>query len=313
MKQKIAAIQDLRGIAVLYVVLFHVGNICGYRIFIHGATGVSLFFIISGFIIAFVHKNDRGVRDAVIFIKKRMARIYPPFIITMFVTLFLFVCTGMGSDFHRDIINIARNILLIQLPTQSIHPYSWSLVYELYYYLTFCLFVIIFRINIILYATLMAMPFIIMHYGFGINADADMIVFKGANIFFGVGAIAGYFFDKLKFETGYIATSAALLLFIATPFLYKGFWLFLAVTAILFIVYLQSRYSIGFLNKIGNASYSIYLIHAIVLMILKTVIKSRNVYIFVLLLVVSLLSGYLYYVFVEKKMIRLAYKLLRIG
>ena len=313
MKHKIAAIQDLRGIAVLYVVLFHVGNICGYRIFIHGSTGVSLFFIISGFIIAFVHKNDRGIKDAVVFAKKRMARIYPPFIISMFITLFLFVLTGMGADFHRDIINIVRNILLVQLPTQSIHPYSWSLVYELYYYLTFCLFVIIFRINIILYATLMAMPFIIMHYGVGINADADMVVFKGANMFFCVGTIAGYFFDKLKFQTGYIVASAVLLLFIATPFFYKGFWLFLVVTTMLFIVYLRFRYSIGFLNKIGNASYSIYLVHAIVLMILKTVIKSRNTYIFILLLVVSLISGYLYYIFVEKKMIRLAYKLLRIG
>lgn len=48
MKSKISSIQDLRGIAVLYVVLFHAGMIFDLQIFSHGATGVSLFFVISG-------------------------------------------------------------------------------------------------------------------------------------------------------------------------------------------------------------------------------------------------------------------------
>jgi len=45
--KKINALQDLRGIAILMVVLFHSGSTVfgGHNIFMHGSNGVLLFFI----------------------------------------------------------------------------------------------------------------------------------------------------------------------------------------------------------------------------------------------------------------------------
>lgn len=63
--KKIAPLQDLRGIAVLLVVMLHAQAITGYAIFPYsfGAIGVEIFFIISGFIMASIHGHDKGVSE----------------------------------------------------------------------------------------------------------------------------------------------------------------------------------------------------------------------------------------------------------
>ncbi|MBT5492506.1 acyltransferase, partial [bacterium] len=60
--KKIEALQDLRGIAIIMVIFFHVGSTVfgNNNIFMHGKNDVLLFFIVSGFIISSIHKNDVG-------------------------------------------------------------------------------------------------------------------------------------------------------------------------------------------------------------------------------------------------------------
>ena len=78
-------IQDMRGIAVLFVVLFHVAGIFKFEhpfaILKYGGNGVLLFFVLSGFIISSIHSGDKGLSMFVNFAIKRISRIYGPYLI----------------------------------------------------------------------------------------------------------------------------------------------------------------------------------------------------------------------------------------
>lgn len=110
-RPKLHGVQALRGFAISYIVLFHAGNIFHYRCFIHGATGLGLFFGLSGFVIGYAHRSDRGVNDAIVSEKKDCS--YLCSWILFFTMLVLFLVSGKGGDYHRDPENIVRNALLI--------------------------------------------------------------------------------------------------------------------------------------------------------------------------------------------------------
>ena len=102
--EQLASLTPLRGIAALWVVIFH---FCWYLPAVHperytgavykGYLAVDLFFVLSGFVITHVYKEGfarrvtgRGYRD---FLKARVARIYPLHI----TVLFLFVATATAE------------------------------------------------------------------------------------------------------------------------------------------------------------------------------------------------------------------------
>jgi peptidoglycan/LPS O-acetylase OafA/YrhL len=109
-KPLLVTVQVLRAVAALGVVFYHVHIIGGQRGFDFGAfigrwaevgrMGVSLFFVLSGFIICFAHRRDIGVPDRLgRYCWKRFARIYP----TYWIFSLLYVSaalSGLGFGFH---------------------------------------------------------------------------------------------------------------------------------------------------------------------------------------------------------------------
>src|SRR6266702_1631140 len=86
---KLGGLQALRAIAVILVVYFHVSKAVYdyhgaatdtllYRLHGIGNAGVDIFFVISGFIMAYTRKdNAAGLRDARVFITRRIERVVP--------------------------------------------------------------------------------------------------------------------------------------------------------------------------------------------------------------------------------------------
>src|SRR3954454_3990840 len=85
---EIVSLQGLRGVAALLVLLAHSSTIAGsgkyldhdptHGLFLFGSSGVYLFFVLSGFIIAHVHADDVGRPGAAgRYLWRRFARIYP--------------------------------------------------------------------------------------------------------------------------------------------------------------------------------------------------------------------------------------------
>ena len=313
MRQRIDTIQALRGIAILYIVLYHAGNIFNFQIFSKGSTGIAVFFVISGFTISYQYaqKKNRGISEALLFTKKRIARIYFPYLLPFAIMLLLFFITGKGPEYARDFSNIVRNIFLVQPPTQSIHPYAWFLTYIVYFYATFGILVIIFRLNAFTYSLLMILPYLLSHM-LGMHVTQDTIPFTFDNFYFASGVLISVFFNRkeIRFKNQYALL--ALIFFLVVPFLESSEFLFLAATVLLFFIYSKSTLSLAFLNKMGDASYSIYLIHAVVLSILKNVIDDRGIFTFLIFLVGCIGAGFLYYVFIEQPIVKYAYGLLGI-
>ena len=89
MKRQIVSIQYLRGIAALLVVFYHVLQDIGrysensyflnfYKLKYFGQVGVDIFFVISGFVMMYVHGNDfQKSNISLNFLKRRIIRVVP--------------------------------------------------------------------------------------------------------------------------------------------------------------------------------------------------------------------------------------------
>lgn len=151
------SIQMLRGLAALLVVCVHAINVIdfapsgwpqgwlntGFALNEFGATGVDLFFVISGFVMAYGTAELQAWRDAKRFLQRRFWRVVPPFWVVCF--LFLPFAATMGNPLtSRSLINAVTF-----LPVMANGPYvppplvvGWTLVFELVFYLIVASFIV---------------------------------------------------------------------------------------------------------------------------------------------------------------------------
>jgi len=142
------SVQAMRALSVLAVILYHVAmrqrqdfshsNLTlAYPISLIGHCGVDLFFIISGFIIATVNWGSFGkpkaIRDYGV---KRLIRIYPVYWLTSLPLLVL----GCATAF--DWKSIVGAIVLLPHYADRINLVAWSLSYEILFYAVFALFLL---------------------------------------------------------------------------------------------------------------------------------------------------------------------------
>jgi exopolysaccharide production protein ExoZ len=133
LRVRLQSIQFLRAIAALLVLLFHLSD---GRI-VTGASGVDIFFVISGFIMGTVGVGERP-RD---FIVKRAARIVPLYwLITM--AMCIGALLGVFSRFSYDIESLVKSLLFIPYYDASGHIWplvvpGWTLNLEALFYILF--------------------------------------------------------------------------------------------------------------------------------------------------------------------------------
>ncbi|HSQ03406.1 MAG TPA: acyltransferase, partial [Burkholderiales bacterium] len=155
-----ANVQALRAFAALWVAWYHtmqpvLNGAYGLRVnagglpLFHGVgeigwMGVDVFFVISGFIMAYSTKDlDGGTRDAEKFMRKRIRRIVPLY--WVLTTLVVAVAIALPDFFHTyrfDFMHALKSYFF--LPAErpdgvALPPLvpGWSLNYEMYFYLVF--------------------------------------------------------------------------------------------------------------------------------------------------------------------------------
>jgi len=156
-RQNLPALTGLRAVAALLVVLFHYKYIVpglarsaapGARVIQSGFVGVSLFFVLSGFILAYTYiDNDGSFRGSWgDFLFARVARIYPVYLLALLIALPIFIDISLihpvGVMKLKDTI---RTAILTPLLLQGWTPKrawmwngpGWSLSAEAFFYLLF--------------------------------------------------------------------------------------------------------------------------------------------------------------------------------
>jgi peptidoglycan/LPS O-acetylase OafA/YrhL len=115
--KQIHALTGIRGIAALWVVVLHGANYTSVAtllpqwlssVITKGWLGVDLFFILSGFVIAYVHQKDfynLNVGSIYNFLKLRLARIYPAHLVATLILLPIVIGAGIFS-----FVNLPENI-----------------------------------------------------------------------------------------------------------------------------------------------------------------------------------------------------------
>src|SRR3954469_14705546 len=147
------SLTGLRWVAALLVFGLHVHNF-GYfgggggRImnwaFGAGASGVSFFFVLSGFVLAWsARPNDRALG----FWRRRIARVYPVHLVTSGIALLM--AYTLAHQAKPTLRQGLANVLLVHSwwhPWwQTLDPVSWSLACEAFFYATFPLLALLLR------------------------------------------------------------------------------------------------------------------------------------------------------------------------
>ena len=139
-RPKLQTVEAARGIAALAVVCFHANSAARYMghepfpVLSPGEHGVDFFFVLSGFIIFFVHNRDIGRADrARAYMAKRFIRLFP-------ILWVLLAACFLVKAIVGDLPSLAEIGTSVALYPSLERPYPlvlWTLRHELLFYLSF--------------------------------------------------------------------------------------------------------------------------------------------------------------------------------
>jgi len=275
----------MRGIAAVMVVIFHAhAYILPQKIeqnaqiflgFNMGYAGVEIFFVISGFIMWHIHQMDIGLPHKVgRFIYKRATRIYPTYwIIMLSLAGLYFIFPNPEHDHLLSAKELFLSATLLPLPFSPILDVAWTLQYEVFFYTLFALLILNKNIG----------KFLLLGWGIlcvgnlfiNVQIFPFSFIFSAYNLLFLFGMGTAALIKHQKIRTPWICLICGVILY-----------LFIGMTeAYQFIDWYKPLRTIGYglgaslilmaeqiefstpLNVpklfllLGNASYSIYLVH----------------------------------------------------
>ena len=336
----ILSIQYLRGIAALLVVLSHIAwkNIQAGGDTMHwwheaGQFGVDIFFIISGFIMVYItqnmHQKPHGVRT---FIKKRFIRIVPLYWFYTIIALTIFIVMPERVNSAGGDTQIFKSLFL--LPLASSENYlvgvGWTLHYEFIFYILFAFGLLLTRAlgniavgSVILFSVYYA-SFISME---GMSYIAHSFL-NDIFIEFALGMLLFHIINNLKrfhISLSFLSIGIGLLQFYylhtggsftGIHHIDTGMSAFLICFGVISLEYFLVKKEIKLLTKLGDASYSLYLLHPFVLVAVVMVndkfqdtIPQNQTFLIMMMLIVSLISGYISHIYIEKNLIKLTKRL----
>ena len=352
----IVNIQALRAIAALLIVGRHVGNpTIGVEthFFPHepsvlepifgtfGGIGIDIFFVISGFIMMTTTWGTFGRAGASLtFFVRRLIRIYPPYWVALAPVVIGFILTSghlMRSHVGMKM-NLVADILLLPRKAEStLLGVSWTLSYEMFFYLVFAAVLLLPPKRIVPVLALWAVVQCCLYVAFQHSGNV-LLAFLGSvlPLEFIAGALIGLIHVKGPMPFAFLTAIAAL---IGNGLLWLAFARYgldlntasqaLRTVAILvpsaLLVYsavaLETTKALrapGWLIAIGNASYSLYLWHIAILFALGYTIERLRphgyfVHIVLLSAMIAATVGFslILYRFIERPLTSWLHRVLR--
>ena len=293
MNQRFLVLDSFRAIAAICVVVFHmhiIGSVTELDFFRGSSLFVEFFFVLSGFVLAHTY----GFKDVSFkrFIISRTFRLYPLhfFMFLMFLLLEIakLIAYKYGFSFeskpfseNHGLNEIIPNLLFLQSWLPGFEPLSWnfpswSLSVEYYMYIIF-FFTLFIKSNFkyIVWFLFSFISFFMIVNSFGIMNE----VVRGLSCFF-AGALTYLVYRKvhLKFENISSNIFSIIEIFLVCLIIYiisyiEEYKAIYASFTFLLIVFffafekglLSKSLKISFFQMLGKLSYSIYMIHGLIL------------------------------------------------
>ncbi|MEO8760803.1 MAG: acyltransferase [Bacteroidia bacterium] len=324
-KKEIPILDNLRAIAAWSVCLFHF--ICTttgfinsdsfiYHVFSFGSYGVHLFFVISGLVIPWsLFHSSYQIKNFFKFFIKRLARLEPPYIVSVIIMLVVIGARKYSPAYNGNEVVVSTKQLLLHvgylIPFFNgmtwLNNVYWTLAIEFQYYiiigLLYFLFVSkLFYVRYLAYILITVFPIILPY--------ANFLPFWLP--VFGIGILIFLFKSNLITKTEFVLVSA---LFAVNILIFNQ--LTAGVVSVLseFVIIFAFNKSTKILAWLGKFSYSVYLMHAIVGAAAVNILShyATNFYTKVAIViagaVVTFISSYCMYLFVEKPSKKLSSKL----
>jgi peptidoglycan/LPS O-acetylase OafA/YrhL len=269
-EKEIPAIGLLRGIASAMVCYFHLA--LGNPKFLPpesivrqagtwGWAGVQIFFIISGFVIPYsMFINNYSIAKVWVFLKKRIIRIEPPYLISIVLVLVLNYVSALlpsykGQPFAIDWANVANHIAYLNIFTGQkwLQDIYWTLAIEFQYYLLIAVVygLVIsrnFYIRVAFYCCFLVMMFIQL---------PSSVFITSYTCYFVLGILLFQYYCRIITIVEFILLS---LLCCGIVYHFMGWQLvLLSMMSVCVMVFVKSVPV--FFKILGIISYSLYLVH----------------------------------------------------
>ncbi|KKQ67190.1 MAG: hypothetical protein US86_C0001G0117 [Candidatus Daviesbacteria bacterium GW2011_GWA2_38_24] len=340
-------LQLLRAVAALLVVMYHTyifsDKVLNYKhlngMFISGFSGVDLFFVLSGFIILYVHGQDMGkISKFKPYLIKRFARVFPIYwLINLLVIPLYFILPQFGQGYETEFKTIVKSLLLLPQSNLPIISVAWTLIHEMRFYIIFSLAILLgikkfWPVSWLILSITLTFYFLRVA---GIKYQTNFItgfLFSYYNLEFLLGCLGAYLVQKNRLKASKGILMLGVLSFLFSNIYYKIYSLrlddslrilFFGLPSALIVTSLAIQDKIKSSNipklllLIGNASYSIYLTHQIIISIATRVLIASGIQQLIGLSILMMLSatvavsvGIAIHLYLEKPMVFYTRKLL---
>lgn len=281
---KLLSIEAARGLAAVIVVFYHAarhlkadfGFLPWHGVAQFGHTGVDFFFVLSGFIIFFVHRKDLGKPNRLLgYFERRFTRIYPYYWISLCIGMLLVFVAGKQRLIDAGFIFLSATLL----PIDGDVGVAWTLQHEILFYLIFAVAIINRRIGLGIFSGWLG--FIIWNWMFrSVPYNVPFIDRLSApvNIEFFFGIFAAFLVQEKLLKSFRLFTIMGSVFFlgfgIAEDFhVFNGYdasaRIAFGLSSMLIVAGIAGANLHGFLKSprilvsLGSASYSIYLFHLV--------------------------------------------------
>lgn len=327
----ILGLQAGRAIAALLVVLHHATldatNFYGENLAFDGFwgfgnIGVDFFFVLSGFIIAWIHSEDpKGIANYRQYSLKRITRIYPPFIPISLGMLVLYSAFPNVSELDRNI-SILSSLFLVPTEGKAALSVAWTLMHEMLFYIVFSLIYIVGRKILFGLLAFWAISICVSGFYGGEKHYLINFVLNPHNLQFLMGVFVATLYARSKPNDLHLYVGMLMIVLYVIFYQYKTF----ALSKLLIASYLGLGFSLivyglcamepkirypKALLFLGAASYSIYLVHNPIISVLNRVVPKFPIFqsfyaegIWVIISLGSILAGCAYYLIWEKPLIK---------